>query len=369
VPTDYIPITTVRFGPEVEARVLQVVRCGSVAQGPVVAELEQHFASLTGARHAVAVNNGTTALVLALEALGVGPGDEVVTSAFTFVATVNAILERGATVRFADITPSDFCISPAAVEAELTEKVRAIMPVHLYGQAADGVGFEKLAQAAGAHLVEDAAQAVGATIGGRHVGSFGTGCFSLYATKNVTSAEGGMITTSDDVVADRMRLLRNQGMRARYQYEAAGHNYRLTDLCAALAVPQMEQLAQATAKRAANADALIAGLAGLEGLVLPSVEPDRTHVWHQFTIRLTDTARLDRETFMSRLHEAGIGSGIYYPKACYDYDCYRAHPRVVWTPLVETERAAREVVSLPVHPHLCSSDVDRIVETIWELLS
>jgi perosamine synthetase len=365
----YIPITTVRLGPDVEQSVLDVVRSGVIAQGPMVAELENQFAALTGATHAVAVNNGTTALVLALQALGLGPGDEVITSAFTFVATVNAILEAGATVRFVDIDPSDFCIAPGSVEPALGPRVRAVMPVHLYGQAADAVGFETLAAAYGVHLVEDAAQAVGATSEGRVVGSFGTGCFSLYATKNVTSAEGGIVTTSDDALADRMRILRNQGMRARYQYEVAGHNYRLTDLAAAVAVPQMRVLEATTAKRAANAGFLSEGLVGIEGLVVPVALPGRTHVWHQFTVRITDKARLSRIEFMDELNAAGIGSGIYYPKPCYDYDCYRDHPLVSWSPLAETERAAREVVSLPVHPHLSESDLDRIVHTVRKLLA
>jgi perosamine synthetase len=365
----FIPITTVELGPEIEAKVLQVIRSGSIAQGPVVAELERHFTDLTGARHAVAVNNGTTALVLALQALGLKPGDEVVTSAFTFVATVNAILECGASVRFADIEPDDFCIAPAAVEAELTDRVRAVMPVHLYGQAADAVGFEKLALSAGVHLVEDAAQAVGATIDGRGVGSFGTGCFSLYATKNVTSAEGGIVTTNDDDLADRMRVLRNQGMRARYQYEVAGHNYRLTDLAAAVAVPQMEVLAATTARRSANAAMLTEGLSSIDGLVVPTIVAGRTHVWHQYTVRITPEAKCDREQFMTALHDNGIGSGIYYPKACYDYDCYRSHPLVDWKPLPETERAAREVLSLPVHPNLRAGDLDRIVSVVRSILS
>jgi perosamine synthetase len=365
----YIPVTTVKFGDEVESSVLNVVRSGMLAQGPVVAELENQFAELCGVGHAVAVNNGTTALVLALETLGLQPGDEVLTSAFTFVATINAIIESGATVRFVDIEPTDFCISPAAVSSAITTATRVLMPVHLYGQAADGPGFRRLAAAKQVSLVEDAAQAVGATIDGEATGSFGIGCFSLYATKNVTSAEGGVVTTNDDRLADQLRLLRNQGMRARYQYEVPGHNYRLTDLAAAVAVPQMRVLAETTAKRSANALRLTAELYGIAGLVTPVVSPNRSHVWHQYTIRVTPEARLSRDDLLTALHERGIGSGIYYPKACYDYDCYRAHPLVHWEPLVETERAAREVLSLPVHPFLSDSDLGRIGEAVRSVLT
>jgi perosamine synthetase len=365
----YIPVTAVQFGADIEASVLGVLRSGIVAQGPKVAELERHFAEVCSTTHAVAVNNGTTALVLALEVLDLKPGDEVVTSAFTFVATVNAALEAGATVRFADIEPADFCISPATAAAAITDRTRVVLPVHLYGQAADGPGFKELAERRGLRLVEDCAQAIGATIDGQAAGSFGIGCFSLYATKNVTSAEGGMLTTDDDLLADRMRLLRNQGMRARYQYEAAGHNYRLTDLAAAVAVPQMEKLGETMTKRRSNAARLTEDLDGIPGLVLPTVMPRSTHVWHQFTVRVTAEAKLDRDGFATALHDLGIGSGIYYPKPCYDYDCYRDHPRVQWASLPETERASREVISLPIHPLLSDSDLDRIGEAVRKVLT
>ena len=365
----YIPVTAVRFGPAIEASVLAVLRSGMLAQGPVVAELEQLFAGLCQVRHAIAVNNGTTALVLALELQDLRPGDEVVTSAFTFVATVNAALEAGATVRFVDIEPDDFCISPAAAETAISSRTKVLLPVHLYGQAADAPGFRALADAGGLALVEDAAQAVGATVDGQPAGSFGLGCFSLYATKNVTSAEGGIVTTNDDGLADRMRLLRNQGMRARYQYEVAGHNYRLTDLAAAVAVPQMRNLATTTARRQANAGRLGQELMGIEGLDLPSERPGRTHVWHQYTVRVTGDARRTRDELMQELHQLGVGSGVYYPRACYDYDCYREHPRVKWEPLPETDRAAAEVLSLPVHPLLSDSDLSRIGEAVRKILS
>jgi len=218
-----------------------------------VARLEREFAAMCGVAHAVAVTNGTVALSAALQALGLGPCDEVVTTPFTFVATLNAILECGATARFADIDPSTFDIDPDAVASAITAKTRAVMPVHLYGQPADLDRIGPLASQCGATIVEDAAQAHGATIGDRVVGSFGIGCFSLYATKNLTSGEGGMITTDDATLADRLRMLRNEGMRERYQYETAGHNYRLTDVLAAIALPQLAHLSEWNEQRRANA--------------------------------------------------------------------------------------------------------------------
>lgn len=359
-----VPITSVRFGSAEEALVLEVLRSGIVAQGPKVARLEELFAQLTGTAHAVAVNNGTTALVAALQALELQPGDEVVTSPFTFVATLNAALEAGATVRFADIGLDDFNLDPDALAGAVTPRTKVVMPVHLYGQAADMPRISALASAHGLAVVEDAAQAHGATVEGRPVGGFGVACFSLYATKNVTTGEGGVVTTDDDRLADRLRLLRNQGMRSRYQYEVAGHNYRMTDLQAALGIPQLERLAEINDARRANAAVLDAGLAGLEGLVTPTVKDGRAHVFHQYTVRVTPDAPLGRDQLVDALAAAGVGAGVYYPRVVHDYDCYRNDPRVVVGDAPNAARAAAEVVSLPVHPHLTPADLDQIVTAV-----
>jgi len=359
-----VPITTVRLGEEEEQLVLEVLRSGMLAQGPMVARLEALFCEMTGARHAVAVNNGTTALVAALQALDLAPGDEVITSPFTFVATLNAVLEAGATARFADIDLADFAVRPDAVEAVTGPRSRVVMPVHLYGQAAPMGPIAAHAAAAGLAIVEDAAQAHGATVEGRPVGGFGLACFSLYATKNITTGEGGVVTTDDDALADRLRLLRNQGMRARYQYEIAGHNYRMTDLQAAVGIPQLERMEGVVARRVANAGHLSEGLAGLPGLVTPAVLPGRTHVFHQYTVRVTADAPIDRDELIERLAADGVGSGIYYPRAVYDYECYRGHPQVVVGDTPAAEQAAREVLSLPVHPYLSEADVDRVVASV-----
>lgn len=364
----HIPISHVSVGAEEERAVVEVLRSGLLAQGPQVAALETAFAEIHQVRHAIAVNNGTTALVAAMQALGIGAGDEVITTPFSFVATLNAILEAGARVRFADIR-DDYTVDPDAMAALVGERTAVLLPVHLYGLAADLPAIDAVAQRHGLAIIEDAAQAHGATIGGRAVGSFGLGTFSLYGTKNVTSGEGGLVTTNDDALADRLRLLRNQGMRARYQYEMAGHNYRLTDLQAAIALPQVHRLDKINAIRQANAARLSAGLAGVPGLLVPPVPDGRSPVWHQYTVRLTGEATLNRDELAARLAEAGIGTGIYYPRLMHDYACYREHPLITLDDTPHAAEIAGQVLSLPVHPGVSEGDLDRIVDTVRTLLA
>jgi perosamine synthetase len=352
-----ISIAEVRLGDAEEQLVLDVLRSGHLALGPMVERLEDAFASLCAVRHAVAVSSGTTALVVALEALGIGEGDEVITTPFTFAGTVNAIVEAGASARFADIDADDFTLNPAGFERLVSERTRAVIPVHLYGQPA---AMDEISAIAARHqlsVVEDAAQAHGASVRGQPVGSFGIGCFSFYATKNVTTGEGGMVTTNDAEIADRLRVLRNQGMRSRYEYEMLGHNYRLTDI------------QDMNAARARNAMQLSAGLRGVPGIVTPVVKPGRTHVFHQFTVRVTPEAALDRDQLATKLDELGISTGVYYPKVVYDADCYRRHPRVRVEPMPVAEQVAREVLSLPVHPWLSDEDLERIVTSVRGVLA
>src|SRR5437667_118546 len=334
------------------------------AQGPMVARLERDFAEFIGVRHAVAVNNGTTALVAAVQALDLQPGDEVVTSPFTFVATLNAILEAGATARFADIRTDDFNVDPEALAAAIGPRTRVLLPVHLYGQAADMDRIAPLAAKHGLGLVEDTAQSHGATLNGRGAGSFGLGTFSFYGTKNITTGEGGMITTNDAALADRLRVLRHQGMRNRYEYVMAGHNYRLTDVAAALAIPQLARYDEVVKRRKENAARLSAGLADVPGLRLPAELPGRSHVWHQYTVLVASDAPVTRDELVTRLAAAGVGSGVYYPRTVYDYDCYRDHPRVVTDPAPVAERVAASCLSLPVHQYLSDTDLDRVVEAV-----
>jgi perosamine synthetase len=359
-----IPITVVEFSEDEENLVLEVLRSGNIAQGPKVKQLEESFAELIGVKHAIAVNNGTTSLVASIEVLDLKPGDEVLTSPFTFVATLNAILEAGATATFADISEDDFNLSPAAIESAVTDRTRVLMPVHLYGQIADMEAIAQLAVDKGLAIVEDSAQSHGSSQHGRGAGTFGLGSFSFYATKNLTTGEGGMITTNDDVLADRLRVLRNQGMRARYQYEVAGHNYRLTDLQAAVGIPQIARYDATVEARQRNAAYLSNGLASVPGIVSPRQLDGRRHVWHQYTIRVTPDSGVRRDEFVAKLGELGVGAGVYYPKLVFDYDTYRDRDDVKIGRFPVAERIVKEVVSIPVHQNLSTSDLDRIIENV-----
>lgn len=365
-----IPISVVRLSPQAEELAVDVIRSGTIAQGPKVAEFERRFAELVGAEHAVAVNNGTTSLVASLQVLDLQPGDEVVTSPFTFVATLNAILEAGATARFGDISTDDFNLTPESACAAVTDRTKVLMPVHLYGQTADMTGLGALAEERGLRIVEDAAQAHGATFEGRGAGTFGLGSFSFYATKNLTTGEGGMITTNDADLADRLRVLRNQGMRQRYQYEVAGHNYRMTDLQAALVLPQLDSYGDNLTKRRANAARLTELLGDVDGLVLPQQLPGREHVWHQYTVLLPEERAEHRESIIERLRdEHGVGSGVYYPKTVYDYDCYRDREDVVIGDAPVADAVVRRCLSIPVHAYLSSEDVETIADSLRKVLA
>jgi perosamine synthetase len=331
-----------------------------LAQGPRVAALEDAFTHMTGARHAIATSSGTTGLHLALLAHGIGPGDEVITSPFTFIASVNAILFTGATPVFADIDEASFNIDPECLEAAITPRTKAVMPVHLYGQACDMDEISAIAKKHGVIVLEDAAQAVGATYRGRHVGTFGTAVFSLYATKNVMSGEGGMITTDDDHVADMARLLRNHGMRNRYEYEMLGYNFRLTDVLAAIGLAQMGRMEEATRRRRSNASYLNAHLRGVR---TPVVKANRDHVWHQYTIALPHGA--DRQDAIHRLAEHGIGTGVFYPRSAHRFP--HVYEVTGELDLPVTDRVAASVLSLPVHPLLEPSDLERIAAAVNSL--
>jgi dTDP-4-amino-4,6-dideoxygalactose transaminase len=351
----FIPAAKPIVGDEERAAVDAVLVSGMLAQGEEVAAFEREFsAQLVDGRHAVAVNSGTAGLHLGLLAAGVGPGDEVVVPSFTFAATANSVALTGATPVFADIDPVTYNLDPRAVDAVITDKTVGVMPVHLYGQPADMAAFGELTERRGLRLFEDAAQAHGAHFDGRPVGSFGTfGMFSLYPTKNMTSGEGGMVTTGDDEVARRLRLLRNQGMEKQYENEIVGFNARMTNLHAAIGRVQLTKVQGWTEQRQANAAFFDTNLSGVG---IPVIAEKATHVYHQYTIRVPE----DRDGFALALREEyAIGSGVYYPIPNHRLPSF-ARPE----DLPETERAAREVLSIPVHPSLSPSDLDRIVAAV-----
>ena len=340
------------IGDEEREAVDRVLRSGMIAQGPEVAAFEQEFAAqLVGGRTCVAVSSGTAGLHLGLLAAGIGAGDEVIVPSFTFAATANSVALAGATPVFADIDPVTYCLDPASVEAAMTDRTAAIMPVHLYGHPADVTALSEIARRHGAQLLEDAAQAHGASWQGAPVGSFGTfAMFSLYPTKNMTSGEGGMVSCATDEVVRMVKLLRNQGMERRYENEVVGFNERMTDLHAAIGRVQLGKLPAWNAQRQANAAFLNSNL---EGVVVPSVAPGATHVWHQYTIRVPQ----DRDAFAKALaQEHGVGSGVYYPIPNHQLPSFG-----LTVDLPVTAQACAEVLSLPVHPALSQDDLERIV--------
>ena len=349
-----IPAARPLIGDEEREAVDRVMRSGMLAQGPEVAAFEAEFAALVGGAKCVAVNSGTSALHLALIALGVGRGDEVLVPSFTFAASANSIRLAGATPVFVDIDPATFCIDPKAAVAALTPRTRAVMPVHLYGHPADMGPIMALAEEHELHVIEDAAQAHAASLNGTPVGAFGVAaCFSFYPTKNMTSGEGGMVSTPREDIARMLRLLRNQGMEKRYENEVVGFNTRMTDLHAAIGRVQLTKLAGWTAQRQANAKFFDHNL---RGVVVPPVADGAVHVYHQYTVRVPDH---DRDAFAAELMESGVSSGVYYP-----IPVHRLPSFAQTIDLPETERAAAEVLSLPVHPALSEGDLSRIVEAV-----
>jgi perosamine synthetase len=352
-----IRISAPQLGPEVEELVLSVLRSGHLAQGPMVERFEALCTAMAGTAHAVAVSNGTVALDAALAVLEIDPGQEVITSPFTFAATINAILRSGASVRFADIR-DDFTIDPASVAALIEPATVAIMPVHLYGLPADMRPLMSLAAAHGLSVVEDAAQAHAADVDGRRTGSFGLGCFSFYATKNVTSGEGGCVTTDDSMLAERIRVLRNQGMRSRYDYAMIGQNWRMTDMAAAIAIPQMEHLDEIVRARRHNAAVLTSLLESNPAVTTPCVPSGRGHVWHQYTILLEPG--IDRDRVVASMASDGVDTGVYYPALVWDHDAYRNHPNVHRDDTPVARDCASRCLSLPVHPGLSAHDLERV---------
>lgn len=360
-----IPISKPQLGEAEKRAVERVIDSGILAQGPRVAEFEHAFAEYIGVKHAVATSNGTTALHVALLAHNIGAGDEVITTPFTFIASVNSILYAGATPRLVDID-SSFNLDVAQIESAITPRTRAIMPVHLFGQPAQMETLMDIARRHNLVVIEDACQAHGATFQDTRVGSFGTGCFSFYATKNMTTGEGGMLTTNDHAIAARARLLISHGMKVRYQHETLGYNYRLTEIAAAIGLEQLRKLDAFNARRVENAGYYDEHLGRLAGLELPRVFPQRTHVYHQYTVRVQPNFPLSRDELVSALNDKGIGTGIYYPAPAHQQHSVAQYEWAQQS-FPRSEEAAAQVLSLPVHPGVSDADRAYIVETLEAL--
>lgn len=351
----FIPPAKPLIGDEERAAVDRVLVSGGIAQGPEVAAFESEFgAHFTSGLECVATNSGTSGAHLGLLACGVGPGDEVIVPSFTFAATANSVALTGATPIFADIDPQTFCLDPNSVDALVTERTKGIFPVHLYGQPADMVRLQSVANKHGLRIYEDAAQAHGAAIHGKPVGTFGDfGMFSLYPTKNMTAGEGGMDSCATPEIARMIRLLRNQGMEKRYENEVVGFNARMTDIHAAIGRVQLTKVDAWTKQRQENAAFFDANLAGV---ITPFVAPGATHVYHQYTIRVA----ADRDGFAKTLaEEYQVGTGVYYPIPNHGLPSFGLS-----LDLPNTAVAAQQVLSLPVHPSIDDEARERIVAAV-----
>lgn len=367
------------IGRDEEEAVLAALRSGRLAQGPLVARFEEAFARYLGAGHAVAVSSGTAALVVALRAHDIGPGDEVLVPTFTFAATANAVLLAGARPAFIDIRDGDFTLDVEQVEAAITPRTRAVLPVHLFGHPCDMSALEEIAHRHGLVLIEDACQALGASWQARKAGTFGTGCFSFYASKSITTGEGGMLATNDEEVARRARLLRNQGEEERYRTDLLGYNFRLTELAAALGLAQLPKLDGWNERRRANAAWLSEHLAGV---VTPVERPGAHHVYQQYTVRAPQSPQWDRlqpvtgraearpagrdntarDALLAALRQQEIEAVVYYPRCLHQQPLYRELGIGGSFPVAE--RAAQEALSLPVHPALSQEDLERIAAAV-----
>jgi dTDP-4-amino-4,6-dideoxygalactose transaminase len=352
-----IPIARPDLGPEEVEAVTEVLGSGMLAQGRKVAELEERWAEFIGVRHAIAMANGTLALLSIFSGIGLEPGDEVITVSHTFAATANAILYTGATPVFIDIEPDTYLIDAKKIEAAITPRTRAICPVHLFGLVADMDMIRAIADRHGLAVVEDACQAHGATFRGRKAGSFGYGAFSLYATKNMTTAEGGFVTTNDDRLADWLRLYRNQGMRARYQFEILGFNFRLTDLAAAIGLAQLGKLPRNTARRQAIAARYDKAFADLP-VRLPVTPDGRNHVFHQYTVDVGEA----RDAILAELREAGVGADIYYPIPVHRQEYIME--RGLYADLPVTDAAAARTLALPMFSGLTGEEQKQVIDAL-----
>lgn len=364
-----IKISEPFVGEEEKKLVLQVLESGILAQGARVKELEEKFADFCGTDFAVAVNSGTAALHSALYALGIKNGDEVITTPFSFVATANSILMQNAKIVFADINEKTFNISPEQIEKKISKKTKAIIAVDLYGQPADYKKIREISEKHGLKILEDACQAHAAELSGVKAGKLADiACFSFYATKNMMSGEGGIITTDNADFAKSCRRFRHHGQsEQRYEYLDIGYNYRLTDLQAAIAIAQLGRLGDFTKKRIENAALLTKGLGGIPGIEVPFVMHGAKHVFHQYTIKC-DNKEVKRDGLLNFLKANGIGAGIYYPSPLHLQPHFlRMGFKKGDFPVAE--KISLQVISLPVHPKISAEQINFIVSKIREFVS
>ncbi len=355
-----IPIAKPFIGDEEIEEVGAVLKTGIIAQGPKVTQFEHEFAQYIGTKHAIATSSGTTALHVAILCAGIGKDDEVITTPFSFAATANTILHAGAKPVFVDIDPRTFNLNPELIEEKINSKTKAILPVHLYGQPADMHSINKIAEDHDLRVIEDAAQAHGAVYHNVNVGLWGDmACFSFYPTKNITTAEGGIITTNNKEYDDDARALRAHGETERYNHLILGYNFRMTDISAAIGVVQLKRLDGFNHKRIENADYLTEHIKYIDGIEPPFVGENLKHVFHQYTIRIENGKRDQVKQF---LESEGIGSAVYYPRPIYKQKLYQ--DLGFKDNCKDAENAAGEVLSIPVNPALTVEDLGKIVSVL-----
>ncbi len=361
-----IPVAYPLIGEDEVLAVSEVLKSGMLAQGKNVARFEEEFASYIGVEHAVATSSGTAALDVALKAIGIGEGNEVIVPSFTFIASANSILFQGARPVFVDVDRTTFNIDPDDLLEKITPKTKAVIGVHLFGHPFDLKAIGEICDDHNLYLIEDAAQAHGAEYNGKRVGGFGTiGCFSFYATKNMTTGEGGMITTDDDELAGRCRLIRSHGEREKYNHTILGYNLRMTDIQAAIGIIQLRKLEEFNRKRIKNAEYLNRHLR-MEGLITPHKKGEVKHVYHQYVIKLEDDFPMSRDAFCEYLRSNGVGCAVHYPIPIYEQPLYQQLGYGEQRCPVASA-LARKVLSLPVHPALTEEDLRHIIEVINNL--
>lgn len=353
-----INISRPQIGEDEKKAVLEVLDSGHLAQGPRVQAFEEAFAKWTDTKYAVATSSGTTALHVALLAHGIGAGDEVITTPFSFIASANSILYTGARPVFVDIEADYFMIDPAKLEKSITPMTRAIIPVHLFGQICDMEEIERIAKKHNLAVIEDACQSHGAKHKGKKVGAWGTACYSFYPTKNMTTIEGGMITTNDRQVAERARLIRNHGSPKRYLHDTLGFNFRMTDIQAAIGLVQLTKVDGWNKKRRENARFLTERFSKINGVKPPMVQGGGEHVFHQYTI----CVEKKRDELVEGLNSVGIAAGVYYPIPIHQQPLYTNMGYKDVMPV--TESVALQVLSLPVHPTLTQDELEIIVREV-----
>lgn len=357
-----IPISKPQLGQAEIDAVAEVLKSGIIASGPKVKEFEKEFAAHNGVTHAVAVANGTCAIHAALFALGIGKGDKAIVPPFTFIATSNSVLHAGAEPVFVDIDEKSFNIDPEKIEATLKKdrkkKIKAIICVHLYGRVCRMDEILGLAKKYRVLVIEDAAQAHGAKFGDKFAGSFGDAAtFSMYATKNMTTGEGGMVTTGSEKTAETLRKFINHGSEKTYYHTLLGYNYRTTDIEAAIGLVQLKKLAVFNEKRRQNAVRMKGMLQHYEDIILPEDGENCHHIYHQFTIRVM---RGKRDAFLKHINDGGIGAKIFYPVSLHKQPVYKGMFKGLKLPV--TEKITKEVISLPVHPGITDAEFEKMAE-------